>query len=149
MEFELDDTRLSYWQKNKIGRIEIFFCCFLTLLIFCPVGWSQQNWPSQQGRKLAKSGSNNFFFQFCQSYSYVNRKVWYHQIWIPSNLAFIVSDLHCCVNCFKFYGAHPNVRTPHSLHFLCSKFSTFLTTYPTLNANVICEGSLTDTEPTF
>ena len=29
-----------------------------------------------------------------------------------------------------------------SLHFLCSKFSIFLTTYPPLNANVICEGSL-------
>ena len=29
-----------------------------------------------------------------------------------------------------------------SLHFLFSKFSIFLTTYPLLNANVICEGSL-------
>ena len=38
LEFKFDDTRLSYWHKNKIGRIEIFFCCFLTLLIFCPVG---------------------------------------------------------------------------------------------------------------
>ena len=28
------------------------------------------------------------------------------------------------------------------LHFLCSKSSIFLTTYPPLNANVICEGSL-------
>ena len=49
-----------------------------------------QNWASQQGRKFAKSGSNNFFFQFCQSYSYVNRKVWCHQIWIPNNLGFMV-----------------------------------------------------------
>ena len=32
---------------------------------------------------------------------------------------------------------------PPSLHFLCSKSSIFLTTYPPLNANVICEGSLT------
>ena len=31
---------------------------------------------------------------------------------------------------------------PHSLHFLFSKFSIFLTAYPRLNANVICEGSL-------
>ena len=38
LEFKFDDTRLSYWHKNKIGRIEIFFCCFLTLLIFCCVG---------------------------------------------------------------------------------------------------------------
>ena len=39
--------------------------------------------------------------------------------------------------------AFDHVRTPPSLHFLCSKFSIFLTTYPPLNANVICEGSLT------
>ena len=39
------------------------------------------------------SGSNNKKIQFCQSYSYVNRKVWYHQIWIPNSLGFIVSDL--------------------------------------------------------
>ena len=93
LEFKFDDTRLSYWHKNKIGRIEIFFCCFLTLLIFCPVSWVSFAETSQQGRKLAKSGSNKKNFQFCQSYSYVNRKVWYHQIWIPSNLCFIVSDL--------------------------------------------------------
>ena len=36
LEFKFDDTSLSYWHKNKIGRIEIFFCCFLTLQIFCP-----------------------------------------------------------------------------------------------------------------
>ena len=33
LEFKFDATRLSYWQKKKIGRIEIFFCCFLTLII--------------------------------------------------------------------------------------------------------------------
>ena len=42
------------------------------------------------GRKLAKSGSSKKKIQFCQSYSYVNRKVWYHQIWIPNNLDFMV-----------------------------------------------------------
>ena len=36
LEFKFDDTRHSF--KNKIGRIENFVCCFLTLLIFCPVG---------------------------------------------------------------------------------------------------------------
>ena len=30
-EFKFDETRLSSWYKNKIGRI-IFFCCTLTLL---------------------------------------------------------------------------------------------------------------------
>ena len=40
--------------------------------------------------------------------------------------------------------AFDHVRTPHNLHFLCSKFSVFLTTYPPLNANVTCEGSQTE-----
>ena len=38
LEFKFDDARLSYWHKNKIGKIEKKNCCFLTLLIFCPVG---------------------------------------------------------------------------------------------------------------
>ena len=46
-------------------------------------------WDSQQGRELSKSGSNKKN-QFCQSYSYVDRKVCYHQIWIPNNLGFMV-----------------------------------------------------------
>ena len=36
--------------------------------------------------------------------------------------------------------AFDQLRTPPSLHFVCS--SIFLTTYPPLNANIICEGSL-------
>ena len=38
-----------------------------------------------------------------------------------------------------------HVCTPPSLHFLYIKSSIFLTTYPPLNANVICEGSLIKT----
>ena len=42
---------------------------------------------------------------------------------------------------FAFFG----IFWPHiypCFHFYCSKNSIFLTTYPPLNANVICEGSL-------
>ena len=46
---------------------------------------------------------------------------------------------------FAFFLAFDHIRTPPSLHFLCSKSSIFLTTYPPLNANVICEGSLNET----
>ena len=42
------------------------------------------------GQRISKVRKQQFFFQFCQSYSYVNRKVWYHQIWIPNNLGFMV-----------------------------------------------------------
>ena len=94
MEFKFDDTRLSYWHKNKIGRIEIFFGCFLTLLILCPVGClsktEQAKLSKPTGQKISKVRKQQKKFQFCQSYSYVNSKVWYHKIWIPNNLGFMV-----------------------------------------------------------
>ena len=73
-----------------------FFCYPLTLLSFCPVGClslEKLSWDSQQGRDRATSGSNKIKFQSGQSYSYIMRKVWYHQIWIQNYLGFIVSDL--------------------------------------------------------
>ena len=73
-----------------------FFCCPLMLLSLCSVGCLSlafQNWDSQQGRDLAMSGRNKQKFQLGQSYSYIMRKVWYHQIWIQNNLGFMVSDL--------------------------------------------------------
>ena len=64
-------------------------------LLFC--------WASQQGRELATSGTNKKN-QICQSYSYVNRKVWYHQIWITNNLGSLVLILdwscHYATGCF-------------------------------------------------
>ena len=32
--------------RIRLAELKKKNCCFLTLLIFCPVGWSQQNWPS-------------------------------------------------------------------------------------------------------
>ena len=132
MEFKFDDTRLSYWHKNKIDRIEKK-CCFLTLLIFLPLWLSQQNWASPQGREWAKSGSNKIFFQFCQSYSYVNRKVWYHQIWIPNNLGFMVLMRLCPLQkiapispCFRRLcvalrcALLPNIQFDNFRHFFFS-----------------------------
>ena len=89
----LEDTRLSSQYKNKIGPIEISFCCPLTLLSLCSVGCLSLaflNWDSQRGRDLAMSGGNKQKFQLCQSYSYIIRKVWYPQIWIQNNLGFMV-----------------------------------------------------------
>ena len=42
------------------------------------------------GQRISKVRKQQKEFQYCQSYSYVNRKVWYHQIWIPNNLVFMV-----------------------------------------------------------
>ena len=84
----------NYYQ-NKIGTIKIFACCVLTLLSLCPGGClslEKLNWDSQQGRDLATSGRNMKKFQLRQSYSYIMRKAWYHQIWNQNNLEFFVSD---------------------------------------------------------
>ena len=67
----------------------IFFWCVLTLLWLCPVGClslEKLNWDSQQGRDLTRSGHNKQKFQLGQSYSYIMRKVCYHQIWIQNYL---------------------------------------------------------------
>ena len=57
LEFKFDDTRLSYWHKNKIGRIEkkMLLPDFAN---FLPCWPAQFCWDSQQGRELAKSWSN-------------------------------------------------------------------------------------------
>ena len=84
---------LSSWYKNMIGLIEILFCCILMLLCFCPVGClslEKLSWDSQQGRDGATSGSNKLQFQSGQSFCYIMRKVWCHQIWTQTYLGFIV-----------------------------------------------------------
>ena len=58
LEFKFDDTRVSYWHKNKIGRIENFFLLLPDFANFLPCWIAQFCWDSQQGRELAKSGSN-------------------------------------------------------------------------------------------
>ena len=61
--FIFDNTRLSYWHRNKIGRIDFFCCCcFLALLIFCPVGClSKTEQAIIKGRKQQKKiNSPNF-----------------------------------------------------------------------------------------
>ena len=59
-----------------------------------PCWLPQQNWASQQGRKLAKLGSNKRMFNSAYLILMsIEKSGTYHQIWIPSNLGFIVSDL--------------------------------------------------------
>ena len=57
LEFKFDDTRLSYWHKNKIGRID-FFLLLPDFANSLPCWLSHQNWAGQPSKKLAKSGSN-------------------------------------------------------------------------------------------
>ena len=70
LQFKFDETRLSYWHKNNIGRNEIFLL-LPDFANFLPCWLAQFCWDSQQGRELAKSGSNKKNFNSC-----VNRKVW-------------------------------------------------------------------------
>ena len=62
------------------------------------------------------------------------------QIWSD----FFPNFMHGCSK--NFYERndvlHKNWFLILNLHILCSKSNIFLTTYPPLNANVICEGSL-------
>ena len=68
----------------------------VTLSLPCSLSHSEKlNWDSQQGRDLAMSGRNKQKFQLGQSYSYIRRKVWYHQIWIQNDLGFMVLILMC------------------------------------------------------
>ena len=72
--------------KPKLFWIQIWWYQTVSSLAFL-------NWDSQQDRDLATSRRSNKRCQFCQSYSYTIRKVWYHQIWIQNYFGFIVSEL--------------------------------------------------------
>ena len=63
---------------------------YLIQTILDSLSLEKLNWDSHQGRDLATSGRNKEKFQLGQSYSYIMRKVWYHQIWIQNNLGFMV-----------------------------------------------------------
>ena len=66
-------------------------------------------------------------------------KSWLNFAWeIAIFLLFLGSLQQLHLHFLGFDGVH----TPLGLHLLCTKFSIFLTTYPSLNANLICEGSL-------
>ena len=57
-----------------------FFCPFLTLLFSALLAVSAKL-SKPTGQKISKVRKQQKKLQFCQSYSYVNRKVsWYHQI---------------------------------------------------------------------
>ena len=77
----------------RIRLAELIFCC-CCFLTFLPCWLAQFCWDRQQGWELAKSWGNKKKFQ---SYSYVNRKVWY----VSSNLN---------SKQLRFLCAHPNVH---------------------------------------
>ena len=77
-EFKFDDTH-----NMKIRLAQLKFFLLRSELCLCPVGCLSLaflNWDSQQGRDIATSGHNKIKIQSGQSYSYIMRKVWYHQI---------------------------------------------------------------------
>ena len=82
---------------------------------------------------LLWEGILNFKFRLVIRNIFVWREIWKRE---PSQITFAFFCIWP-----RTYRGHLR-RTPPSFHFLCSKSSIFLTTYPTLNANVICEGSL-------
>ena len=102
-------------------------------------------------KKILKKKKYNFYFCFWFSFFlfYMIFKKIVKSKWVvrqfKSEFQKLVkswdSILRICNN-FAIKRLSPHCAPPPSLHFLCSKSSIFLTTYPPLNANIICEGSL-------
>ena len=71
--------------------------CFLwfVLPIFMIIDHNHDSSKLRQptGERLSNVRTQQKNIQFCQSYSYIMRKVWYHQIWIQNYFSFIVSDI--------------------------------------------------------
>ena len=85
---------LTYWNYNSVWWTLIcnwwkFLHSEFTLGL---TKWNLTfpSWYSQQSRDIATSGRNRIKFQLGQSYSYIMRKVWCHQIWIRNNFGLIV-----------------------------------------------------------
>ena len=73
-EFKFDNTRLSsYNRRIRLAQLKFLF---------------DVSWRCGVSALLAVSP-----IQLGQSYSYIMRKVWYHQTWIQTYLGFIVLDL--------------------------------------------------------
>ena len=73
----------------------------------------------------------SIFFWSGQSYSYIMRKVWYHQIWIQKYLVFIVSDLIYIRNASFWADNNQQINfwtkvsiLPNS-YFLCKSVASF------------------------
>ena len=100
------------------------------------------NWDCQQCRDRAMSGRNKKKFQLGQSYSYIMRKAWYHQIWNKTYLGFIVLILIYILTgllvperwggqflqiCYPYCNREEVINNYHSHHIInCqSDFQTF------------------------
>ena len=67
------------------------------------------------------SGHNKQKFQLGQSYSYITKKVYYHQIWIQKNLGFMVLTLiHKYI--MKYFLSNALMFQPFNLHLDFWKF---------------------------
>ena len=124
--FYKDWLCLMWWQgyiQFKIfcsSRAWLFFASFD---LFEMLSLEKLNWDSQQGRDLATSGRNKQQFQLGQSYSYIMRKVCYHQIWIQNNVGFMVLILSTCQRICRGPKSWIRVLGKHNLvwiHFIDS-----------------------------
>ena len=93
-EFKFDDTRLSSWYQNKIAQLNFF-------LSVPDVAKSLPCWQPTRQRLSNVRAQQKTKIQLGQSYCYIMRKVWYHQIWIQNYLGFIVSDLMSGLVCLQ------------------------------------------------
>ena len=84
--------------------------CWLSQFSF-----SKLRQPTGQGQSNVRMQQKN---QLGQSYSYIMRKVWYHQIWIQTYLDFIVFILMLILMQISFWFCTPRLKTPQPIVFI-------------------------------
>ena len=87
-----------------IRLARLFFCCILMMLCVYPDGCLNLAETACRAETKQRQDTTKKI-QSGQSYFYIMRKVWCHQVWIQNNL----DRYHC---------AHPNFHELLSIHFL-------------------------------
>ena len=91
-------------------------------------------------QSLCAKNSYRIFSYSSRPWTFSSR--FFKKLKIPKNLTF--SYLRVSQITFAFFGIFWHFLTTYvpCLHFLCIKLPIFLTTYPPLSGNIICESSL-------
>ena len=114
----------NYWQSSEKGD-------FLKDMGTSTIFLISSVYDVSSDALVAESYIGMYILIFCKEFGYLKT--------LFGTRGILLGSLH---RLHLHFLAFDHVRTPPSLHFLCSKFSIFLTTYPPLDANVICGGSL-------
>ena len=133
MKVYVNKYRISEWAEFQVWKF------------FPPKGWKyfqklargRQVFPSHGLilRVFFSSREEAFFFFCCHLTNFFQKKK-------QKNIGAKFIHLYIPSLCMEFFVMRHNLgHSNPCLHFYCSEVSIFLTTYPTLNANALCESS--------